>query len=127
MSSMRTMLATWGLLGTAGIGYGMWVAFSPGEGRKQEILKNLPEANPVRMEESRKRNMLIMQVLKEAAETKDNIARGIGYVFHAARGVMRRGGQTSMGTVAQIAFAACLAAWGCVVLADPVGKSHRKE
>jgi len=30
------------------------------------------------MEESRRRNALIMQVLKEAAETPDNIARGAG-------------------------------------------------
>ncbi|KAJ8266409.1 hypothetical protein GJAV_G00130110 [Gymnothorax javanicus] len=43
-----------------------------------------------------------------------------GYVFQAARGTMRLGGPTSMGTVAQIAFAASLAAWGVVVIADPV-------
>lgn len=78
------------------------------------------------------------------------------YVFHAARTVMRRGGPTSMGTVAQITFAASerltsqthdvtnaprrpgpakvwfcsvppgLAAWGVVVVADPVGKAQRK-
>ncbi|KAK6305487.1 hypothetical protein J4Q44_G00242670 [Coregonus suidteri] len=51
---------------------------------------------------------------------------GAGYVFLAARKVMRQGGTTSIGTVAQIAFAASLAAWGVVVIADPVGKSHRK-
>ncbi|XP_066575074.1 distal membrane-arm assembly complex protein 1 [Amia ocellicauda] len=50
-----------------------------------------------------------------------------GYVFMAARGVMKKGGATSMGTVAQIAFAASLAAWGIVVMADPVGKSKRKS
>ncbi|KAM4550464.1 distal membrane-arm assembly complex protein 1-like [Fundulus diaphanus] len=49
------------------------------------------------------------------------------YVFNAARRVMRQGGPTSMGTVAQITFAACLAAWGLVILTDPVGKSHRKN
>ncbi|CAG5891280.1 distal membrane-arm assembly complex protein 1-like [Menidia menidia] len=48
------------------------------------------------------------------------------YVFSAARKVMRQGGPTSMGTVAQITFAAGLAAWGIVVLMDPVGKSQRK-
>uniref|UniRef100_A0A4W5R693 Distal membrane-arm assembly complex protein 1-like domain-containing protein n=1 Tax=Hucho hucho TaxID=62062 RepID=A0A4W5R693_9TELE len=48
------------------------------------------------------------------------------YVFLAARKVMRQGGTTSMGNVAQIAFAASLAAWGIVVITDPVGKSHRK-
>ncbi|KAM9340501.1 distal membrane-arm assembly complex protein 1-like [Symphorus nematophorus] len=48
------------------------------------------------------------------------------YVFNAARKVMKQGGPTSMGTVAQITFAASLAAWGIVVIADPVGKAQRK-
>ncbi|XP_054873740.1 distal membrane-arm assembly complex protein 1 [Amphiprion ocellaris] len=48
------------------------------------------------------------------------------YVFNAARKMMRHGGPTSMGTVAQITFAAGLAAWGLVILADPVGKAQRK-
>ncbi|ROL54346.1 Ubiquinol-cytochrome-c reductase complex assembly factor 3 [Anabarilius grahami] len=78
MSSMRTMLTSIGLVGVVCVGYGMWAIISPGEERKREMLKNLPEANPVRMEESRKRNALMLQVLKDAAETNDNIARGIG-------------------------------------------------
>ncbi|XP_051764422.1 ubiquinol-cytochrome-c reductase complex assembly factor 3 [Ctenopharyngodon idella] len=78
MSSMRTMLTSIGLVGVVCVGYGMWAIISPGEERKREMLKNLPEANPVRMEESRKRNALMMQVLKDAAETNDNIARGYG-------------------------------------------------
>uniref|UniRef100_A0A8C9T2E1 Distal membrane-arm assembly complex protein 1-like domain-containing protein n=1 Tax=Scleropages formosus TaxID=113540 RepID=A0A8C9T2E1_SCLFO len=49
-----------------------------------------------------------------------------GYVFHAARRVMRQGGPTSMGTVAQIVFAAVLASWGIVLITDPVGKSSKK-
>lgn len=48
------------------------------------------------------------------------------YVFHAARKVMRKGGPTSMGTVAQITFAASIAAWGLVLITDPVGKCYRK-
>ncbi|CAK6949594.1 distal membrane-arm assembly complex protein 1 [Scomber scombrus] len=48
------------------------------------------------------------------------------YVFNAARKVMRLGGATSVGTVAQITFAACLASWGIVIIADPVGKAERK-
>ncbi|KAM7373107.1 hypothetical protein PAMP_007987 [Pampus punctatissimus] len=48
------------------------------------------------------------------------------YVFNAARKVIRQGGPTSMGTVAQITFAACLAAWGVVIITDPVGKAQRK-
>ncbi|XP_035039069.1 distal membrane-arm assembly complex protein 1 isoform X1 [Hippoglossus stenolepis] len=49
------------------------------------------------------------------------------YVFMEARNVMRRCGTTSMGTVAQITFAASLAAWGIVIIADPVGKAQRKD
>ncbi|XP_016348999.1 ubiquinol-cytochrome-c reductase complex assembly factor 3-like [Sinocyclocheilus anshuiensis] len=78
MSGMRTVLASIGVFGLVGVGYGMWAIISPGEDRKREILKNLPEANPVRMEETRKRNALMLQVLKDAAETNDNIARGYG-------------------------------------------------
>ncbi|XP_016358622.1 ubiquinol-cytochrome-c reductase complex assembly factor 3-like [Sinocyclocheilus anshuiensis] len=78
MSRMRTLLASIGVVGLVGMGYGMWAVMSPGEERKREILKNLPEANPVRMEETRKRNALMLQVLKDAAETNDNVARGFG-------------------------------------------------
>ncbi|TWW65718.1 Distal membrane-arm assembly complex protein 1 [Takifugu flavidus] len=49
------------------------------------------------------------------------------YVFQAARKVLRRGGPTSMGTVAQITFAASLAAWGIVVIVEPVGKAQKKS
>ncbi|KAM8767704.1 distal membrane-arm assembly complex protein 1-like [Acanthopagrus schlegelii] len=48
------------------------------------------------------------------------------YVFNAARRVMRQGGTTSIGTVAQITFAVGLAAWGLVLIANPVGKAQRK-
>ncbi|KAL0994080.1 hypothetical protein UPYG_G00117530 [Umbra pygmaea] len=51
---------------------------------------------------------------------------GAAYVYLAARKVLRQGGPASVGTVAQIAFATGLGAWGIVVLVDPVGKSHRK-
>ncbi|XP_029919303.1 distal membrane-arm assembly complex protein 1 [Myripristis murdjan] len=48
------------------------------------------------------------------------------YVYSGARRTMRYGGPTTMGTVAQITFAASLAAFGLVVITDPVGKSQRK-
>ncbi|XP_043106660.1 ubiquinol-cytochrome-c reductase complex assembly factor 3 [Puntigrus tetrazona] len=76
MSGMRTVLTSVGVLGFVGVGFGMWAIISPGEDRNRELLKNLPEANPARMEENRKRNALMLQVLKDAAETNDNIARG---------------------------------------------------
>lgn len=37
--------------------------------------QSLPESDPRKMEEMRKRNTLVMLALKEAAENKDNIAR----------------------------------------------------
>uniref|UniRef100_A0A8C6WX81 Distal membrane-arm assembly complex protein 1-like domain-containing protein n=1 Tax=Neogobius melanostomus TaxID=47308 RepID=A0A8C6WX81_9GOBI len=49
------------------------------------------------------------------------------FVFNEARKVMRRGAPTSMGTVAQITFALGIAAWGLVIIADPVGKMERKN
>lgn len=42
------------------------------------LFQNLPESNPLRMDETRRRNAMMMQVLKEASETTDNIARGFG-------------------------------------------------
>ncbi|XP_051541881.1 distal membrane-arm assembly complex protein 1 [Myxocyprinus asiaticus] len=54
------------------------------------------------------------------------LASGV-YVYMQARKTMRLGGPTSMGTVAQIVFAAGLAAWGIEVIADPVGKGTKKS
>ncbi|XP_016381472.1 transmembrane protein 261 [Sinocyclocheilus rhinocerous] len=48
-----------------------------------------------------------------------------GYVGMQAQKVMRLGGPASMGTVVQMMFAAGLAAWGLVVIFDPVGKKTR--
>lgn len=38
--------------------------------------QNLPESSPSTMEERRKQNALVMQVLKDAAETNENLSRG---------------------------------------------------
>ncbi|XP_020486773.1 ubiquinol-cytochrome-c reductase complex assembly factor 3 [Labrus bergylta] len=77
MSSLRTIINSSALVACMALGYGMWTMIAPGEERRKELIKNLPEANPMRMEETRKRNALVMQALKEAAETDDNIARGL--------------------------------------------------
>ncbi|TDH12381.1 hypothetical protein EPR50_G00045910 [Perca flavescens] len=76
MSGMRTFLSVSGMVAVVGLGFGMWSIMSPGEEQRRELIKNLPESNPKRMEETRKRNALVMQALKEAAETDENIARG---------------------------------------------------
>ncbi|KAM7017808.1 ubiquinol-cytochrome-c reductase complex assembly factor 3 [Tautogolabrus adspersus] len=77
MSALRTIINSSALIACLGLGYGMWTMIAPGEERRKELIKNLPESNPMRMEETRKRNALVMQALKEAAETDDNIARGL--------------------------------------------------
>ncbi|XP_038159603.1 ubiquinol-cytochrome-c reductase complex assembly factor 3 [Cyprinodon tularosa] len=76
--SMRTILISSAAMAAMGLGYGMWSVISPGEERRKEMLKNLPESNPVRMEETRQRNAMVMQALKDAAETSENLARGLG-------------------------------------------------
>ncbi|XP_041793282.1 ubiquinol-cytochrome-c reductase complex assembly factor 3 [Chelmon rostratus] len=78
MSALRSFLASSAMVAMLGLGYGMWSLIAPGEERQREIIKNLPESNPVRMEETRRRNALVMQALKEAAETNENVARGLG-------------------------------------------------
>lgn len=39
------------------------------------VHQNLPESSPSMMEERRKQNVLVMQVIKEAAESDENLAR----------------------------------------------------
>ncbi|XP_051277500.1 ubiquinol-cytochrome-c reductase complex assembly factor 3 [Dicentrarchus labrax] len=78
MSSLRTLLTSSALIAVMGLGYGMWSIIAPGEDRRREIIRHLPESNPVRMEETRKRNALVMEALKEAAETNENIVRRFG-------------------------------------------------
>ncbi|KAL3062276.1 hypothetical protein OYC64_002142 [Pagothenia borchgrevinki] len=76
--SIRTLLASGGMIASIGLGYGMWSIISPGEERRREMLKNLPEYNSQTMDETRKRTALVMQTLKEASECNENISRGIG-------------------------------------------------
>ncbi|KAM9456446.1 ubiquinol-cytochrome-c reductase complex assembly factor 3 [Clarias gariepinus] len=59
-------------------GFTAWRSLGPAEQRNRELLKNLPEFNPERMDESKRRNAQIMELLKNAAETNDNIARTYG-------------------------------------------------
>uniref|UniRef100_V9LJ39 Transmembrane protein n=1 Tax=Callorhinchus milii TaxID=7868 RepID=V9LJ39_CALMI len=51
-----------------------------------------------------------------------------GYVFLAARRTLRKGAAApGPGTVAQILFSLSIAAYGVVILADPVGKFAAKK
>ncbi|CAL8248957.1 unnamed protein product [Merluccius merluccius] len=76
MAGLRAALCAASCVLMMGSGCLLWSLLAPGEDRRREILKNLPEANPLRLEETRKRTALMMQVLKEAAETDANVARG---------------------------------------------------
>lgn len=49
------------------------------------------------------------------------------WVYQGPRSVMKKGIPPSMGAIAQITFAAGLGAWGIVILADPVGRRHRRD
>ncbi|KAK7918579.1 hypothetical protein WMY93_009863 [Mugilogobius chulae] len=75
MSALKTILASSAMVVVVGVGYGMWSIISPAETRKRDMLRDLPENDPHRMDESRRRTALVMQVLKEASETNENIAR----------------------------------------------------
>ncbi|XP_020487255.1 distal membrane-arm assembly complex protein 1 [Labrus bergylta] len=48
------------------------------------------------------------------------------YVFLPALRTIRQGGPTSMGTLAQMIFAASLTSWGLVVIANPMDETQRK-
>ncbi|XP_015195205.1 ubiquinol-cytochrome-c reductase complex assembly factor 3 [Lepisosteus oculatus] len=76
--SSKWIIYTGLVAGAMGTAVGLWMVTAPGENRRREILKNLPESNPVRLQETRRRNALELQVLKEAAETNDNVARRFG-------------------------------------------------
>ncbi|KAF3851624.1 hypothetical protein F7725_013396 [Dissostichus mawsoni] len=76
--SFRTLLASSGMIAAIGLGYGMWTIISPGEERRREMVKNLPEYSSQTMDETRKRTALVMQTLKEAAECNENLSRGVG-------------------------------------------------
>ncbi|XP_053181995.1 ubiquinol-cytochrome-c reductase complex assembly factor 3 [Scomber japonicus] len=78
MGGLRNIVGSVAMVAIMGVGLGMWMALAPTEEKRQRIIQHLPESNPVRMEESRKRSALLMQALKDAAETDDNIARGFG-------------------------------------------------
>ncbi|XP_078060756.1 ubiquinol-cytochrome-c reductase complex assembly factor 3 [Mustelus asterias] len=52
-----------------------WVVAGPSEQRRREIVQHLPESNKVRLEASRQRNTLVMQIIEESAQSEKNIAR----------------------------------------------------
>ncbi|XP_007884011.1 ubiquinol-cytochrome-c reductase complex assembly factor 3 [Callorhinchus milii] len=71
---MRLLKAgVWLLVGTGAAAL-CWAVAAPGPHRSDTIRKELPESNPLRKRETDRRNALVMQVIKEAAETEENVA-----------------------------------------------------
>ncbi|MEE6471417.1 hypothetical protein FKM82_009268 [Ascaphus truei] len=70
----RIVKATLLLGAFTGVGGILWVLVAPGEQRRKEMGMHFPEANPAKMAEVRRRNELVMKVIKEAAETNKNVA-----------------------------------------------------
>ncbi|XP_035170074.1 distal membrane-arm assembly complex protein 1 [Oxyura jamaicensis] len=54
------------------------------------------------------------------------LAAGL-WIYRGPRAVLRRGVAPNMADIAQITAAISVAAWGVVILVDPVGKQKRKE
>ncbi|CAH2224224.1 ubiquinol-cytochrome-c reductase complex assembly factor 3 [Pelobates cultripes] len=76
METVRRIVITTLTLGAfGGVGGVLWLLVAPGEQRRLEMSKNYPEANPATLAEVRKRNELVLQVIKEAAETNENVSR----------------------------------------------------
>ncbi|KAF7238513.1 Ubiquinol-cytochrome-c reductase complex assembly factor 3 [Varanus komodoensis] len=70
----RGLLGAAGMAGCIGLGVALWAAAAPDEARLKEMTKNYPEANVQVYEERQQQNALVMEILKEAAETDENVA-----------------------------------------------------
>ncbi|KAG8522760.1 Ubiquinol-cytochrome-c reductase complex assembly factor 3 [Galemys pyrenaicus] len=75
METVRKALMVGILLGAgAGVGSTLFVLVTPGKEQKQTMLKEMPEQDPRRREESSKTNQLVLATLQEAAATQENVA-----------------------------------------------------
>uniref|UniRef100_A0A3P8VG69 Ubiquinol-cytochrome-c reductase complex assembly factor 3 n=2 Tax=Cynoglossus semilaevis TaxID=244447 RepID=A0A3P8VG69_CYNSE len=74
MSGVRRIVSYAYMIVIVGAGLGTWALISPGEEKRKEQLKNLPGSKQTQ-EEAKRRNALVMQALKDAANINDNISR----------------------------------------------------
>ncbi|NXU48166.1 UQCC3 factor, partial [Turnix velox] len=58
-----------------GAGLLLWFAVGTGEERRQETLKALPDLSPEVVAQRRNHNRLVMEALREAAQTDENVTR----------------------------------------------------
>ncbi|XP_029813322.1 ubiquinol-cytochrome-c reductase complex assembly factor 3 [Suricata suricatta] len=75
METLRKSLIMGALLGAgAGVGSALFVLVTPGEQRRQEMLKEMPGQDPRRREEAARTKELVLATLQEAAATQENVA-----------------------------------------------------
>ncbi|XP_058493150.1 ubiquinol-cytochrome-c reductase complex assembly factor 3 [Solea solea] len=73
MSAGRTVLS---MVVVLGAGVGSWVMIVSRPDDQKTVIRNLPESNPARLAESRRRNIMAMQALKDTVESSDDTAGG---------------------------------------------------
>ncbi|XP_074128545.1 ubiquinol-cytochrome-c reductase complex assembly factor 3 [Sminthopsis crassicaudata] len=75
MGSLHRALLAAAVLGSgAGLGIFLFVLVTPGEQRTREMLKEIPEGSPQRWDEATKTKRLLLDTLREAVETHENVA-----------------------------------------------------
>ncbi|XP_076972092.1 ubiquinol-cytochrome-c reductase complex assembly factor 3 [Tamandua tetradactyla] len=75
MGVLQKALVVGALLGVgAGVGSALFVLVTPGEQRKQTMLKEIPEKYPQRRDEAARTQELLLSTLQEAAATQENVA-----------------------------------------------------
>ncbi|XP_033030571.1 ubiquinol-cytochrome-c reductase complex assembly factor 3-like [Lacerta agilis] len=60
--------------GFTGVGVVLWAVFAPDEARRKEMAKEFAEDTPQVLTERRRHNAMVMEILKEAAKTDENVA-----------------------------------------------------
>ncbi|XP_015269593.1 PREDICTED: ubiquinol-cytochrome-c reductase complex assembly factor 3-like [Gekko japonicus] len=74
-STQQVVKTILGMVGTMGLGIALWVGMTPNEEQMKLRAKELPRSSPQQQAEQRQLNAAVMAVLKEAAETNENVAR----------------------------------------------------
>ncbi|XP_055437046.1 ubiquinol-cytochrome-c reductase complex assembly factor 3 [Bubalus kerabau] len=75
METLRKLLLAGAMLGAgAGVGTALFALVTPGEERKQAMLKEMPEQDPQRRDEAARTKELLLATLQEAAATQENVA-----------------------------------------------------
>ncbi|CAI5798197.1 Hypothetical predicted protein [Podarcis lilfordi] len=60
--------------GFTGAGLVLWAVVAPDEARRKEMAKEFADATPQVLTERQKHNAMVMEILKEAAKTDENVA-----------------------------------------------------